>query len=278
MAGDRTGYLTLFLETGSGLAAGTHIKRDSGGVLVDIMVNYNSYPFINDWNEDGKKDLIVGEQSYVSPNTGNIRVYLNNGTNASPRFGNYSVIYAGGSQLYIYRANPTVYDLDRDGLKDLVIGNDDGCVYFYKNVGTNANPVFTAARETLRTVDGTIIDAYYGSRINFVDWRGDGDLDMLISGYDGYVQLYENATVEIETGEAKDLVTSDFRVTPNPVMDRAVISYTLVNRSPVELKIYSTDGRLITTLLNRYEDAGAHRFIWNIKNDLPAGVYLLYLT
>jgi len=167
--------------------------------------------------------------------------------------------------------------LDRDGLKDLVIGNNDGNVYFYKNVGTNTAPRFNVERETLRTVGGTVINAYYGSRINFVDWRGDGDIDMLISGYDGYVELYENGTVEIATGEEKGLVTNNLKVNPNPAMNRAVISYSLVNHSLVELKVYSPDGRLVATPFRRYEEAGSRRFVWNIGDDLPAGVYILEL-
>jgi len=86
-------------------------------------VTQNSNPEINDWNEDGKKDLIVGEQYYnPPPDTGNIRVYLNVGTNASPEFENYFIIYSNGKPIYHYRVNPRVFDLDQDGLKDLIVG------------------------------------------------------------------------------------------------------------------------------------------------------------
>jgi len=47
---------------------------------VDIDVGSLSVPVVNDWNEDGKKDLIVGSD------TGYIYLYLNQGTNAAPVF------------------------------------------------------------------------------------------------------------------------------------------------------------------------------------------------
>jgi hypothetical protein len=41
-----------------------------------------SYPVVYDWNQDGKKDLIVGMYSAKAK----IKIYLNKGTNAKPQF------------------------------------------------------------------------------------------------------------------------------------------------------------------------------------------------
>lgn len=161
-------------------------------------------------------------------------------------------------------------------MKDLIVGNNDGNVYFYKNIGTNAAPVFGAACETLKTITNTVINAYYGSRINFVDWRGDGDIDLLISGYDGWVQLYENATLEIENEKENSLVTNGIKIAPNPARSKAVINYALRNRALVDVSVYSADGRLVARPFNLYADAGSHQLTWNVNN-LPAGVYIVQL-
>jgi hypothetical protein len=53
-----------------------------------IKINYNGYahPAVYDWNQDGKKDLIIGEFSEKA----RFRVYLNEGTDAKPKFsGNF---------------------------------------------------------------------------------------------------------------------------------------------------------------------------------------------
>lgn len=243
-------------------------------------MNYNSNPDINDWNEDGKKDLIIGEQSYVSPNTGNIRVYLNIGTNSAPVFNNYTVMTAGASQIYRYRVNPRIYDLEQDGLKDLILGNDDGRVYFYKNVGTNANPVFNSSYDTLKTRNGTIIDAYYGSRFHIADWTDDGDPDMLISGYYGYIGLYENSVTGIREEYTKKLAKT-LTITPNPVNNKAIFKYSLNRQTFVQINIYSADGRLIASPISRNKEKGDQQFTWNVCDDndrgLPAGVYFIEL-
>jgi hypothetical protein len=41
-----------------------------------------AYPVVYDWNHDGKKDLIIGENSTRAK----FRVYLNKGTDAKPKF------------------------------------------------------------------------------------------------------------------------------------------------------------------------------------------------
>ena len=246
-------------------------------------MNANSFPFVVDWNEDGNKDLIVGEQSPVSPNTGNVRVYINQGTNSTPVFDTYSVVFAGSNQLYKYRINPVVYDLDTDGLKDLIAGNSDGRVYFYKNIGTNAAPVFAATYDTLKTQNGQPIDAGSGSRIHFVDWTGDGDLDLLISGFDGYIQYYENATATgITENEKQVLIIKGPDIAPNPVTRNAQFSYSLETSSHVRVDIFSIDGRLVDTPVDQIKTSGQHQFTWDTNDrfdrQLPAGIYLVRLT
>jgi len=279
VTGDREGYLTLFLESGSGLTNEGHIKASG----FDIKVTANSFPFIVDWNDDGKKDLLIGEELPSSPNIGNIRVYLNEGTNQAPVFNHYSLVHAGGSQIYRYRINPVVYDLDADGLRDLIVGNDDGRVYFYKNVGSPGSPVFGAAYDTMKTEDGTPIDVMAGSRIHFVDWDGDSDLDLLISGYEGYVQLCENASATgIQEGEQKLNTVTGPVVSPNPITTNAQFAFTLNTPTNVRIDIYSIDGRLVSTPLDQHIQSGAHRLSWDATDDrgrkLSAGTYLARIT
>jgi hypothetical protein len=279
VTGDREGYLTLFLESGSGLTDEGHIKANG----FDVKVTANSFPFIVDWNDDGKKDLVIGEELPNSPSTGNIRVYLNQGTDPAPAFDNYSVVYAGGSQLYRYRMNPVVYDLDADGLRDLIIGNDDGRVYFYRNIGNPGSPAFGATFDTLKTENGTPIDVVAGSRIHFVDWDGDGDLDLLISGYEGYVQLCENASgTGIKEGEHEIKTITGPVVSPNPITKTAQFAFSLQTSTNVRIDIYSVDGRLVSTPLDQYTPSGERRFSWNATDDrgrkLPSGIYLVRIT
>ena len=296
VTGDCEGYLTLFLETGAGLHRVGHIYRDSSGTQVEIRLNENSYPFIHDWDEDGRKDLVLGESHYIIPDTGNVRVYLNNGTNSQPAFKTHFWLLAGGQLLFHPRTNPGIYDLDRDSVKDLILGNDNGFVYFYKNVGTNAFPVFNAEYETLRTRSGVFIDALTESRFRFLDWNGDGDLDLLLGGQDGNVWLYENATdlVVAENGVCSPIPT--LTVSPNPFVTRTVVRLQISDNSVkndnryqipdnsekiTTLKIFDVSGRLIK-LFSLTDIGYPSSVIWNgtdhSGHSVTSGVYFIRIS
>ncbi len=66
------------------------VPRDGGGT------NVYSVPCVVDWNEDGRKDLLVGCFYY-----GYIYLYLNSGTNNAPVFTTGSKLKADGVDLSV---------------------------------------------------------------------------------------------------------------------------------------------------------------------------------
>lgn len=277
IAGDSYGYTTLFLETGTGLHNAGHIQRDSSGTPVDIRVSANSYPYIHDWNEDGKKDLIIGEIENVIPDTGNIRIYLNSGTNADPQFRDYQLMQAGNGHLKVVHAHPVIFDLDQDSLKDLVCGNENGYIYFFKNHGTNQAPYFYPEYETLITVDSTFLDAYTNSRIHICDWTEDGDPDIILGGQDGYVWLCENALnsgIKENSGIAS---THSLRLINNPVMYTARFSLVLPEGTCTYLTIYSVSGASVDVVPLMPVHSGSNTITWHVSENLCAGIYFAVL-
>lgn len=64
------------------------LLQDGSGVLT---VQMQAIPDVADWNNDGKKDLVIGQYT-----GGNILVYLNTGTDANPAFnGSFKVLSSG---------------------------------------------------------------------------------------------------------------------------------------------------------------------------------------
>ena len=100
--------------------------------------NYSAFtPAFGDLDGDGDQDAIVGER-------GGRLIYLENTAGAgqpvafaAPVF-EYMGIRAG------QQAAPAIADLDRDGLPDLVVGNYNGQIRYYRNVGTATEPAFDA--------------------------------------------------------------------------------------------------------------------------------------
>ena len=158
------------------------VQADAANVDVDAY----SVPSIVDWDQDGAGDLIVGGLD------GKVRLYENQGAPGAPDFPAESLIQDGASDLVgpEGRASVAVYDLNADGRKNLILGDTEGQVLFYRNVGTDASPAFDGHERI--EADGVPIDldGVPRSRPWVGDANGDAVPDLLVGAYDGLVRLY----------------------------------------------------------------------------------------
>ncbi|MCH8273513.1 MAG: hypothetical protein IH851_01840 [Armatimonadetes bacterium] len=77
----------------SGLGAPQLILDGDKPINVDIG---HAAPAVFDYDGDGKKDLLVGQFG-----EGRVRVYLNKGTNAEPKFDGFSYMEVGGEDAVV---------------------------------------------------------------------------------------------------------------------------------------------------------------------------------
>lgn len=139
-----------------------------------------------DWNEDGCKDLLVGEFG------GKVSYYRNVGSAGSPELTFDGYLMAAGSVLNVYNNScPFSDDWNEDGLKDLLVGSSDGRIWLYINIGTNANPVF-GQNDYVRLANGTIIEVGARSAPVVADLDGDGLKDLIVGQITGPPYFYEN--------------------------------------------------------------------------------------
>jgi hypothetical protein len=188
ITGERLGYFTVFLRTEAGTLTNAGRIQAHGA---DIMTNNNSWPTVCDWNQDGRKDLLVGQEGIGLPC--NVYVYLNEGTDSLPVFGDSTPVLRSGSPFNDYRCVPVLEDLDRDGRRDLILGEWYSSVRFYRNVGTDTNLTFTTCVNLVQPDPDSFLNGN-PPRVNFTDWDGDGDMDMLTCDYYGSVFLRRNIT------------------------------------------------------------------------------------
>jgi hypothetical protein len=69
------------------------VKLEAGDEVIDVPVGH-LVPCVVDWNQDRKKDLIVGQFS-----GGKVRLYLNKGTDRKPKLGDFVYMEAGGKEI-----------------------------------------------------------------------------------------------------------------------------------------------------------------------------------
>jgi hypothetical protein len=136
-----------------------------------------------DWNEDGKKDLVMGNDRR------RIYVFLNEGTNEQPIF--REPFELNGGSLNAGRvSSPDVVDWNGDGKKDLVIGTWDEEIYVFINKGTNQEPQFENEGDKLP------LQAGQGASPRVLS-RGYGLNDLVVATRYGEVTYFTN------TGSAK---------------------------------------------------------------------------
>jgi hypothetical protein len=148
-------------------------------------------PALMDFDQDGDQDLIVGNQGYfVTPGTSvsRLSLYINEGTESSPVFVLHSRDWLGLSVLGEADLSPTCGDLDNDGDDDLLLGNFEGTLSYYRN---NAFPGDTA-RMALLSSNYEAIDVGLFSTPDLADVDDDGDQDLVIGNHRGYLHYYQN--------------------------------------------------------------------------------------
>jgi hypothetical protein len=71
------------------------------------------------------------------------------------------------------------------------------------------------------------------------------------------------------------------RAVPNPLTSKSTINFEIPCAGPVHLRVFDTQGRLVTTLLDKTLPAGSHRLKWNGRDargrEMPSGTYLIQL-
>ncbi len=96
-------------------------------------------PALVDWDADGKKDLVVGSQR------GEVWFARNVGSKIQPQYKGYAVVQAGEKDVQVgSEARISVADLDGDGRTDLLVGTDNGVVWFFQ--ARNPNVVARSRR------------------------------------------------------------------------------------------------------------------------------------
>jgi hypothetical protein len=163
-----------------------------------------------DVDNDGVRDLIVSPFDpglTISDNFRSAWYYKNTGTNALPNFNFITDQFLQGEMIDAgSNSCPVLYDLNNDGLKDLIIGDYgfyDSSYYknailyskysarirYYKNRGTSENPVFEFVTDDLGNISTLQLTGAYPA---FGDLDGDGDADMLLGSSDSTLMYFEN--------------------------------------------------------------------------------------
>lgn len=174
----------------------------------DVPINLTTFPcaYFLDVDNDGKKDLLVASNSpSVGANFENILYYHNDGTNGSSLFAATSADFLQHEMIDCgTAARPVFIDINADGLKDIIVGNDryktsstndNSDLTYYQNIGTSTQAVFRLiSRQYLNLATIFSSTPIGGCHPTFGDLDADGDDDLILGDSEGNVHWFENTT------------------------------------------------------------------------------------
>lgn len=161
------------------------------GLPLKVDGKQHTAPRLFDWDDDGDLDMIAGgyeDKLWYSKNKG---------TAANPVWGPFVRLELVGGELYAAELNCLSiidFDWDRDGYRDLIIGEEDGRVSWLRFTGgfnaTTGAPVFDPPVYFRTPADNLAIGALSTPASGDID--GDGDEDLICGDSAGRLWFVEN--------------------------------------------------------------------------------------
>ena len=190
---DPTSSLALFENIGTNSNPSFNLVDRNWQNISSINLNINLvkpalnlYPCFGDLDGDNDKDMIIGDADgklHFFENDGNIPA---NFSLSSPNFFQIDI----GSF-----ATPFIYDVNKDGLNDLIVGEQIGTINYFQNRGTMNSAIFDTIIENFGNVDieDSVISTGYSSP-KIIDIN---NKKYLISGsFSGYLHSFEIESID----------------------------------------------------------------------------------
>ncbi len=179
----------LYYENKGDSTTPVWVKVDTVFTAVNAAIGTDARPAFADLDNDGDLDIIIGigESLFGGPTAGITMGFRNNGTASAPSFQRDDNLVSGIPDVGL-NSYPAPADLDADGDFDLLIGRDGAAVYYYRNTGTAAAPVWTREYTVFSPVETT----NYWKDPTFCDLDGDNDYDLIYGTDNGDLYFYKN--------------------------------------------------------------------------------------
>ena len=191
--------IMVFLNTAEDNNPSFHYTQNNFLQNKTLDFGSGAYPATIDYNNDGLKDLIIGNYGYFSNSNPSSQLALlrNIGSQTEPNFEVIDRDFGGLGTIpldtilnqSVKGIFPTLADLDNDGDVDLIVGDNNGKIHFFKNI---ANPGQDAEFE-LQNVNFFNIDIGQHSTPFLFDMNGDNLFDLIIGQVNGTISYAENS-------------------------------------------------------------------------------------
>jgi hypothetical protein len=184
---DLKSQIALYENTGTASAPAFTLIDEDYENISQVGLSYGLFPAFEDLDGDGDKDMMLGNQ------TGTISYFENiaaAGADADFVVAQPVLLNSGNQPIDIgLNATPHFADLDRDGDFDMLVGERNGNINYFENVGDASSFSFELITDTLGNVDVTEYFSIAGQSVPFVFEDG-GEFQLLVGSNSGYLHRY----------------------------------------------------------------------------------------
>ena len=204
---DKETRIMSFYNTGSNLVPVFSFVSDDWMNFSTSGLGLRVVPTFGDLDGDGDLDMIVGTE------TGHVHYYENTGGAGPMNFSTPPVLQMQDDQGSIINVSsfstPSLFDLDNDGLLDLVIGSRMGGMFYYRNNGNSSVPSFELITNDLGSVDvSTPFNPESYSVPQFI--RHNDTLHLFVGNREGSIHYYTDLENNLFHGGIFSQISSSY--------------------------------------------------------------------
>lgn len=193
-------------NTGTATSPAFDLAEDDYMGLSTSGIGNNMFPAFGDVDGDGDKDMYIGDLN------GKLHHYRNDPVGAVANFTlqqpNVPNDQAAAIDVGQFAA-PQFFDVDDDGLLDLLIGERNGNVNYYHNNGTVTSPVWHLENDS---VGGVVVTEWWnvtGYSVPHMFLNQDGERELLVGSESGWVHWFDG--IEGNVGGVWNLLDSTWQ-------------------------------------------------------------------
>ena len=202
---DKESVLSYYLNTGTTNAPAFTLIDDNYLDLNLQAYGLHSIPTFGDLDNDGDQDLLLGRED------GTLVFFQNSSVGSG-------AIYASGQINYKDHLNQTInagpycfpqlFDLNNDGLLDLILGKKTGELIYYRNIGTPSAPSFQLYNSNLGNIDVSTAnpDGYPAPHF----FRHNGETRLFLGDLTGRCNFYMDIDGNIDPTESFTLISDNY--------------------------------------------------------------------
>jgi len=207
--------LILLENIGTISAPAFQIANNNWLELSSTFSSSNPSPTFGDFDNDGDDDLVVGffngSLHYFENESGWTYTGIIPTTNGINNVGN--------------SATPSISDIDNDGKLDLVAGEEEGNLNYFRNSGNSSGPLFTLENEELGGINTTITPPYFEGQSAPFFYEFENEKYLTVGSKSGKIFQYQvgNAAEEWAEIEQSFEIYSSFNASPSGLSTKPVV-------------------------------------------------------